>query len=382
MLHRVLSSALLVSALAPAVFAQQATVAPTQYAQANLVSNVAGVAPVTDPNLVNAWGLSRATNGAWWVSDNGTGLSTLYNGVTGAISPLVVKVPSGDLNLSPTGTPTGTIFNGTKDFAVAPSKPAIFLFATEDGTISGWNPGVLPTTAIVEVNEHSASVFKGMTMAQATVEEVGAGTKTISSVTANYLYVADFRKGQIAIYDGSFQHATQLEQRFARALRFEGYNNYAPFNVQNLGGNLYVAFAKQDKAKHDEIDGPGLGFVVSMSPEGKLLQVFQTGAFLNAPWGLAIASGDFGAYSHDLLVGNFGSGTIDVFNPITGHYLGQLLDKTNAPIVIGGLWGLSFGISGSSGPANTLFFGAGPGGESNGLFGGITALTNPQGNDQ
>ncbi len=372
-----LSAILLASAFTPIAFGQ----AP-EYAQTNLTANVAGVAAVADPNLVNPWGLSRATNGAWWVSDNGTGLSTLYDGNTGAIKPLVVKIPSGDLNLSPLGSPTGTIFNGTTDFTVAPGKPSVFLFATEDGTISGWNPGVLATTSIVEVNEHSNSVFKGLTLAQASVGEHESEEGQAPRTIANYLYAADFRKGTLAVYDTTFQHATELEERIARTLSLASRRGYAPFNVQNLGGNLYVTLAKQDKAKHDEISGAGLGLVISMTPEGKLLQIFQTGTFLNAPWGMVIAPSDFGAYSHDLLVGNFGDGTISAFNPVTGKFLGQLKDKNGNLIVIDGLWALSFGSAGASGPADTLYFAAGPNGEKNGLFGAVTALTNPQGNDQ
>ena len=375
------TSTLASATLASAAQAQQAPVTP-QYLQTNLVSNVPGVAPTTDPNLVDAWGLSRATNGAWWVSDNGTGLSTLYDG-TGKTEPLVVKVPTGDPNLSATGSPTGTIYNGFSDFNLAPGKPSIFLFATEDGTISGWNPSVAPTTAIITVNERSTSVFKGLTWAQA---HLGLGRDNEQSeaapATANYLYAADFRKARLAVYDTNFQHVPVLEDRIALNLIPFGFEGYAPFNVQNIGGTLYITLAKQDKAKHDEIDGPGLGLVLSMTPEGKLLQIFQGGSFLNAPWGLAMASGDFGAYSHDLLVGNFGSGTIAVYNPVTGRYLGELKDKNNAVITIDGLWGLSFGSAGTAGPANTLYFGAGPNGERGGLFGSITALTNPQGNDQ
>ncbi len=371
----------LTSTLTSVAQAQQAPVTP-QYSQTNLVSNVPGVASTTDPNLVDAWGLSRATNGAWWVSDNGTGLSTLYDG-TGKTESLVVKVPTGDPNLSATGTPTGTIYNGFPDFNLAPGKPSIFLFATEDGTISGWNPTVAPTTAIITVNEHSASVFKGLTWAQArTGLSRGDEQNEAAAATANYLYAADFRKARIAVYDTTFQHAPVLEERIALSLIPFGFEGYAPFNVQNIGGTLYITLAKQDKAKHDEIDGPGLGLVLSMTPEGKLLQIFQGGSFLNAPWGLAMAPGDFGAYSHDLLVGNFGSGTIVAYNPTTGRYLGELKDKNNAALAIDGLWGLSFGSAGASGSADTLYFGAGPNGERGGLFGSITALTNPQGNDQ
>ncbi len=354
-------------AFAPTAFSQAT---PQQYAQTNLVSNVSGQAAVTDSNLQNAWGLSRTSSGDWWVADNTSGLSTLYSGTTGAITPLVVTVPSGDKSQNAIGSPTGTIFNGTSGFAVAPGKPAVFLFATEDGTISGWNPSASPTTAIITVNEKSASVFKGLTMAPA----------TLSGATANYLYVADFRRARIAVYDTNFKHVTAIEKKIATNWIPAG---FAPFNVQNLGGNLYVTLAKQDAARHDNEFGAGLGEVAVITPEGQLVQVFEYGSWFDAPWGVAIASGDFGAYSHDVLVGNFGSGTIMAFDPITGRYLGKLLDKNNNPISIPGLWGLSFGNGTAlGGPATSLFFGAGPQREANGLFGSLTALSNPDGNDQ
>jgi uncharacterized protein (TIGR03118 family) len=331
-----------------------------QYTQSNLVSNVSGVAAVTDPNLVNAWGLSRSSTGVWWVSDNGTGLSTLYDG-TGKIVPLVV---------SSTGTPTGTIFNGTTDFAVAPAKPAVFLFATEDGTLSGWNPTASATKAIIVVNEGQKSVFKGLTMAQASVH---------GGPLANYLYAANFRKGKVSVYNATFHHASEIEERFED---FHAPEGYAPFNVQNIGGNIYVAFAKQDSAKHDEVDGPGLGFVAVFRADGCLIQVLEHGSWFNGPWGMAAAPSDFGVYSHDVLIGNFGSGEILAFDPVDGKYRGKLRDATNKPITIQGLWGISFGDGGAGGPANSLYFGAGPDSESNGLLGSLTAIQNTAGNDQ
>ena len=290
-------------AVSTAALSQTAPQPPREYAVTPLVTNVSGGAPVTDPGLVNPWGLSRSSTGDWWVSDNTSGLSTLYDG-TGKITPLVVTIPTGDSSASSTGSPTGTVFNGTTDFAVAPGKPADFLFATEDGTISGWNPGAAPTAAIIEVNEKQASVFKGLTIAQARV----------GGVLGNYLYVADFRQARVAVYTGSFAHATELEQAIAKTPIPAG---YAPFNVQNLGGNIYVTLAKQDAAKHDQVRGAGQGLVAVITPEGKLIQIFEAGPWFNAPWGVAIASGDFGAFSHDVLVGNFGDGTVMAFNPVT-----------------------------------------------------------------
>jgi uncharacterized protein (TIGR03118 family) len=338
------------------------------YKQTNLVSDLPGMAAATDPNLVNPWGMSRSSTSPWWISDNGTGLATLYSG-TGTTIPLVVTIPAAESGDGP-GTPTGQVFNGTSDFQIAPGKPALFIFVTEDGTVSGWNPGVLPTTAMVKVNTHGESVFKGVALATAESEHGGS---------ANYLYVADFRKGHVNVYDASFHHVRLHDDAFEDEFLPEG---FAPFNVQNIGGNLYVAFARQDSEKHDEVDGPGLGFVDVFSPEGRLLRRLQHSRSLNAPWGIAQAPSDFGIYSHDILVGQFGNGKILVFDPVTGRLKGWLNDASNMPIVIDGLWGIAFGSGGTSGAANTLYFAAGPNHEQNGLFGTITAVENVLGGDQ
>jgi uncharacterized protein (TIGR03118 family) len=333
-----------------------------------LVADRPGVAAVTDSNLVNPWGLARSSGSPWWISDNGPGLSTLYTG-TGTIESLVVAIPPADTNSS-TGTPTGAIFNGGNGFQLAAGKPAVFLFVTEDGTISGWNPGVNPKAAVIVVNEKEKSVFKGATIAEADVPWVGP---------TSFLYVADFRRARIQIYDSSFNHVPSMEESFDDDSLPRG---YAPFNVQNIGGNLYVTYALQDSAKHDEIDGAGLGYVDVYSPTGKLLKRLEHGPWLNGPWGLVEASSDFGAYSHDVLVGQFGSGKILAFNPITGRFEGALQNASNQPIQIDGLWALSFGNGGAAGPLNSLYFSAGSNNEQDGLFGSITAVENLQGNDQ
>ncbi|WP_162601421.1 TIGR03118 family protein [Occallatibacter savannae] len=336
------------------------------YKETNLVSNVPGVAATTDLNLVNAWGVSRGTTTPWWVSDNGTGLTTLYTG-TGSIVPLVVTIPAAD---SGSGTPTGQIFNGTQDFQLTPGNPARFLFVTEDGTVSGWNPAVSPKTAVIKVNTHSASVFKGM--AVATVDDSHGGS-------ANFLYVADFRKGRVNVYDTNFHLISMHDDDAFRDGKVP--HGFAPFNIQNIGGNLYVAWAKQDGAKHDEVDGAGLGFVSVFSPTGRLLHRLQWTKWFNAPWGIAQAPSDFGIYSHDILVGQFGSGQILAFDPVTGALKGTLNDASNNPITINGLWGISFGSGGSSGPATTLYFAAGLNDEQDGLVGSITAIENTLGGD-
>jgi uncharacterized protein (TIGR03118 family) len=357
--RRVAVLALVLAAVAPGLYAQH-------YAQTNLVSDQTGVAAATDPNLVNPWGMSRSSGSPFWISDNGTGLSTLYTG-TGTAESLVVTIPTGDPTMSSTGTPSGTLYNGGTGFVLPNGKPAVFMFVTEDGTISGWNGG---TAAVIAVNTKSASVFKGV--AQATIQFPSFGPAT-------WLYVADFRKGRIQVYDSSFNHIDAMDHQFRDDWIPRG---YAPFNIQNIGGDLYVTFAKQDSAKHDEVDGAGLGFVDVFSPFGFLLRRMQHGPWLNGPWALAMAPGDFGIYSHDLLVGQFGSGNVAVYDPGTGEFKGLLEDSTNTPIAVSGLWGLSFGSGGTSGPANTLYFTAGPDSENHGLFGTITPIQNTLGNSQ
>lgn len=342
--------------LAIAVPAQQ-----QHYTQTNLVSDT-----TTDTNLVNGWGMSRGTGTPWWISDNGTGKATLYSG-TGTIVPLVVTIPTGDPNKNPTGTPTGQVFNGTADFQLNNGQPAKFIFATEDGTISGWNGGV---AAEIHVNTKGASSFKGLAMATISDNKGGA--------IANFLYAADFRKGRIRVYDKYFHPISLGEEAFRDDHVRHG---FAPFNVQNIGGNIYVAYAKQDAEKHDEVAGAGLGYVDVYTPWGHLINRLEHGWWLNAPWGMTQAPSDFGIYSHDILVGQFGAGTISAFDPVTGKFKGQLNDASNKAITIDGLWGINFGSGGTSGPATSLFFAAGPEDESHGLFGVITAVENVLGGD-
>jgi uncharacterized protein (TIGR03118 family) len=336
------------------------------YKQTNLIADTSGVAPGTDANLVNPWGMSRSSGSPIWVSDNGTGVATLYTGTGTAVS-LVVTIPTGDPSKSPTGTPTGQVFNGTQDFQLANAKPAAFMFVTEDGTVSAWNGGA---SAAIMVNTKGASVFKGAALA--TINDPKGGA-------TNFLYVADFRKGRVNVYDKNF-HPISLGGGAFRDDHVRA--GYAPFNVQNIGGDLYVSYAKQDSQKHDEVDGAGLGYVYVYSPWGHLINRLEHGWWLNAPWGMTQAPADFGAYSHDILVGQFGSGNIAAFDPVTGEFKGLLNDATNKPIAIDGLWDIMFGSGGTSGPSTTLFFAAGSDGEQHGLFGNITAIENVLGGDQ
>lgn len=337
------------------------------YQQTDLVTNSSSVSSTAtmDANLVNAWGLSRGSGSPWWISDNGTGLSTLYDG-TGAIVPLVVAIPP-PMGAEPPSAPTGTIFNFTKAFAVKPGKPSVFLFCTEDGTISGWNPGVDLNNAVRKVdNSQQGAIYKGCAIAK---------NKAVVR-----LYATNFASGQVEMYDGKFQPVTM-------AMAFQDPDlpaNYAPFGIQNVGGNIVVTFAHRKPGSEDEDHGAGLGYVDVFDFDGNLLLRLQHGSFLNAPWGIALAPSDFGTFGHRLLIGNFGDGRIHAFNAVSGKLEGTLLNTDGTPLWIDGLWALSFGGDNSkNGLATELFFTAGPNDESDGLYGKITAVaTESRGNSE
>jgi uncharacterized protein (TIGR03118 family) len=358
MLFRSLAISLLLSTFALA----------QHYTQTNLVSDIAGMATTTDPNLKNPWGLARSSGSPWWVSNNNSGTSTLYNGAgvpqpqptpaNPTAVPLVVTIPPQMGGTGP-AAPTGTIFNGTTGFAVAAGKPAIFIFVTEDGTISGWNPGVDPLNAkLVVDNSKKGAVYKGATLSE--------------FHGAHYLYVTNFRDARIEVYDANFHPVKLSEDRFDDDHIPYG---FAPFNIQAIGGNIFVTYAKQNAEKHDDVPGAGLGFVDVFSSSGKLRARFEHGDWLNAPWGVALAPGDFGEFSHSLLVGNFGSGWIAAYNPVTGKFRGFFKNPDNSLVTIDGLWALSFGNNGGAGSSNTLFFSAGINNEADGLFGTLTPVT-------
>jgi len=356
---------LLSLAMAPVAFAQLTPEPQQQYKQTNLVtsSTAAADAPTVDPNINGAWGISESSTGPWWVADNVTGLSTLYSGV-GAIVKLVVTVPSADPKASKNGTPTGVVFNANpSNFILPDGKAATFIFATLDGVIAGWNGTVPNETAQVLVNRKETSVYTGLAVAQATV----------NGVTGTYLYAADTREGKVSVFDSRFGEAKVIEDAIAKIAVPSG---LSPFNVQNIGGNLYVTLSRADQTT-----GPGRGVVAAISPEGQLLGVLENGPFLNAPWGIAVAPGNFGQYSHDLLVGNNGDGQINAFNPVTGRWIATLVDATNKPLAIPGLWALSFGNdTANGGPATSLYFSADLNG-AGGLYGAITPVQNANGSN-
>jgi uncharacterized protein (TIGR03118 family) len=352
---RFVSSLAVATLLVSAAFAQH-------YTRTDLTTNSSSVsaAPIVDPNLVNPWGLSRATSSPWWVSDNGTGVSTLYN-AAGDIVPLVVTIPPPKGAEGPSA-PTGTVHNFTTSFEVAPGLPAIFIFVTEDGTIAGWNPNVNPTQAILKVSRPERAIYKGCTLAM--------------TAYGPRLYVTNFKTGNVEVYDGRF-HRQRMEERFGG--RFDSRNHFVPFGIQNVGGSLVITYAQRSPGSEDENHGPGLGFVRVFDLKGHLLLRLQHGSFLNAPWGVALAPGDFGPFSHRLLIGNFGDGTIAAFNAFSGEFEGNLLDDSGATLAIDGLWAISFaGDPAKNGSPTELYFTAGPNDESNGIFGKLTATATEQ----
>jgi uncharacterized protein (TIGR03118 family) len=359
----------LMSVLVPsAAFAQQ-------YNRTDLVSSIPGdgtnVLNGHDTQLVNSWGLTRSATSPWWISDNGTGLATVYNGVGNKALTVTIPVPSG---MNQHSSPTGVVANGTTDFALPGSTAAKFIFVTEEGTIAAWNGGA--AAVIVKDNSPKKAVYKGCTIAEWNGK--------------HFLYVTNFHSGEIEVYDSTFQPAKLDEPAFLRDRdnsrdldrdrndddRNEDHRDFAPFNIQAIGTNLYVTYAKQDAAKKDEVDGAGLGFVNVFTAGGKREARLQTGPWFNAPWGIAMAPGEFGEFSHSLIVGMFGSGQIAAFNPVNGHFLGLMKKSDNSTLTIDGLWALGFGAgNANSGPYNTLFFTAGPNQENDGTFGTLVPVT-------
>ena len=328
------------------------------YQQTDLTTDSTSVSSTAtiDTNLVNSWGLSRSSGSPFWIADNGKGVSTLYDN-TGAIVPLVVTIPP-PMDGQPPSAPTGTVFNYTKGFQVKPGSPAIFLFVTEDGTISGWNPGANPTNAVIKVdNSKQGAIYKGCAIAK--------------QGNLVRLYATNFASGRVEMYDRAFQPV-------AITGAFQDANlprNYAPFGIQNVGGNIVVTFGHRLPGSKDEDHGAGFGYVDVFDLDGNLLLRLQHGSFLNAPWGIALAPGDFGTFSHRLLIGNFGDGRIHAFNAVSGMEEGTVLNTDGTPLSIEGLWALSFGGNGAkNGSATELFFTAGPNDENDGLFGKITPV--------
>ena len=346
----------LLAALVPAL-AQPA--AAKGFAQLNLLSDIPDFEALRiDTNVVNSWGIAFGPTGALWVADNGTGVATVYQ-PNGQPTGLVVTIPPPEGEAGP-ATPTGIVFSPTSDFVVTKddtSAPARFLFATEDGTISGWNPQVDATNAILAVDRSATgAIYKGIAIA--------------TSEGGNFIYATNFHAGVVDVFESGFAYVTSFTDSAIP-------DGFAPFGIRNIGGRLVVTYAKQllpDKA--DDEAGPGNGFVVVFSPTGEVVKELISHGRLDSPWGVAIVPAGFGQIGGALLVGNFGDGHINAYNPVTGAFIAPVTDRTGREIAIGGLWGLeAFNrkLPFPAGPGATglplLYFASGPNDEADGLVG-------------
>jgi len=360
-------SAATVTALSLPAGAASKAVAGNDFHQTNLVSDLSNEgAQLVDPTLLNPWGLALSPTSPLWVSDNNSGLAPIYSIPAGGTSVtkvgLTVTVPGGRASTSDGSSPTGQVFNPSSGFVVttaAGSGPAAFIFDSESGQITAWNPTADPisagaSTATLEYSSPTA-VYKGLAIA--------------ATDQGTFLYAANFNSGTVDVFNSSFQLVNLLGS-FSDPRMPAG---YAPFGIQEINGLLYVTFAQQDAAKHDDVAGPGRGFVDIFTTNGLLVKRLASRGVLDAPWGLAQAPAGFGAFGGDLLVGNFGNGRISAFNPITGQFAGQLLTEQQQPIAIDGLWGLLFGTA-STGGTGTLLFSAGPNNQADGLLGSINPV--------
>lgn len=394
----------LLLAMGAAVAAFAAPVSAQHYVQKNLVSDVAlppnsdGTPVTVDPGLLNAWGATRSAGGPWWISANNIGWSNLYDGKGNPLTifteadgtsgnfvtiPTSPKFPAGSIS-----NPTGIVINeSATDFLLSKGtpagKPAIFIFVGEDGTITGWNPQVnlLPKgnppspNALLEVDHSDGGAVTGAVYKGAAIA-VWNGKR--------YLYVANFRSGKVEVYDSNFKRVPLDDDAFLPDGDADNDDNdpfaqrvpqgFAPFNVQNVGGNLFVTYAKQNAQKHDDVAGDGNGYVEIYSPRGRHIGHLQHGPWMNSPWGVVWTPRDFGKFSNSILVGNFGSGWVAAFNGFTYKFEGFLQNPDNSLVTIDGLWSLTFGNGGLAGPTTTLYFTAGPNHENDGLLGTLTPV--------
>ncbi|HXL22506.1 MAG TPA: TIGR03118 family protein [Candidatus Dormibacteraeota bacterium] len=397
---KLLSVAVVALAVGPSVsFAQH-------YNQKNLVSNLVmpdnpDKSKVTlDPNLKNPWGMTRSAGSPWWIGNNNSGTSSLYDGNGNPINifpdpagsvfdNFVIVPPPGFAKPGTQSAPTGVVFNGSPtdfilDKGTPAGKQALFIFATEDGTISGWNPGANVAAGakppsinpVLEVDNSDGGSTKGAVYKGATSADIN-GKK--------FLYVANFRTARVEVYDSNFKPVNLGEDAFdpdseGDSDRHDGDDRggvprgFAPFNIQNIGGSLFVTYAKQDALRHDPVGGDGFGFVEIFTPAGKHIGHLQHGPWLNAPWGVVWTPRDFGKFSNSILVGNFRSGWIASFNGFTHKFEGFVQNPDNSLVFIDGIWSLTFGNNGTAGSSDTLFFTAGLNGEQDGLFGTLTPV--------
>lgn len=351
------------------VSAANAPPPPGTYSQVNLVSDLPGVAAITDKHLVNPWGMSASATSPIWVSDNGTGVSTLYDGNGTPFppkpsAPLVVHIPAPhSAGPGATSAPTGQVFNSAGGFVVTKrgvSGSSVFIFATEGGTIAGWNPNVDLTHAVTAV-DRSGAVDPG--------GDVGAVYKGLASATTpagTFLYATNFRFGQVEMFDSNFNLVKTFTDPHVTA-------GFVPFGIHNIGGNLYVTFALQNAEKKDDVSGPGNGYVDVFSPNGDLIHRLTSHGRLNSPWAVTLAPPTFGRFAGDILVGNFGDGRITAYGASSGLLLGQLTNAVGQRITIPGLWDLMFGNGAHDAGTNALYFTAGLNGEADGLFGDLVS---------
>ena len=374
----------------------------TNVLQTNLVSDLPKVAQVQDPNLVNPWGIAESAGSPFWISDNNSNLSPRYSSnpnTTPTPTPtatlgLVVGIPTPTNLTGPSGTPTGAVANigGSNAFLLTKGngKSAAFLFVTEDGTIIGWNGSAPNTEAILQVDnsgnnftepdptKQTGAVYKGLAIATSPTPIFNA-TVDPKGLTTSVLFVTNFRSGQLEVYDSAFNRVNLPAGAFTDPNLPAG---YAPFDVQVFGSNVYVTYALQNAAKHDDVAGLGNGFVDVYSLNGGVASLnggnvgprLISQGNLDSPWGLAVAPNSFGAVAGDLLVGNFGNGRINVYNPNSGTFLDQLKDPDGEPIAIDGLWALKVGNGKAGGDSQTVYFTAGLDGETHGLFGSLNAV--------
>jgi uncharacterized protein (TIGR03118 family) len=337
------TAAVLVSAL-PA----SAGAAAGGYLQENLVSDQPGVAQFTDSQLVNAWGMSRGPNTPVWVSDNGADVTTLYNGAVGNPESPVGKVLTVAI---PGGVPTGQVFNDTTTFLLpGTATSARFIFIGEDGDLSAWAGG----PAATQVGQTDGAVYKGLAL--------------VHGPSGPMLLATNFHDNRIDAWDGAFM-PVDTSGMFTDPTLPRG---YAPFNIAEINGQVFVTYAKQDAAAEDDVAGPAHGFVDVYTTSGAWVKRFATHGVLNSPWGMTIAPASFGQFSSDLLIGNFGDGRIHAFDPATGDVLGVLRSTSGRPLAIDGLWALMVGDAAAGGP-NSVWFSAGPDEEAHGLLGVLRA---------
>jgi uncharacterized protein (TIGR03118 family) len=308
--------------------------AAVSYFQVNLTSDISGLAANTDPNLKNPWGMSFSATSPFWLSDQVTGVSTLYSGA-GVPNSLVVTTPP--------ASPTGQVFAGGLGFQMGGGAGnATFIFSTLSGTIDAWNGG---TAAAIQFTALDGAVYTGLAQ------------------LGSELYAADTRNNKIDVFNNTFQKITPTGTFVDPAVPA----GLTPYDIQTINGQLYVEYARRNT--------PG-GFVSVFDANGNLLRHIDD-PHLNSPWGVTLAPAGFGQFANDLLVGNFGDGKINAFDPVTGAFLGTLSDQSGNPIVNSGLWAIHFRAPGSGFDSNALFFAAGINGEANGLFGAIDVVPEP-----